>query len=287
MARSISEIYDSIITEKQNQAALNALQPAIDDSQTLLNDLTTTSKVAIWRLWAWVTAVALNVHENVWDLFRAEVDARALEVPTGTGLWYHNEILKYQHGDALTWTGTQYVYDPITPANRVIDVAAVIDAGFQVRIKLAKFDVAGDPEALSAAELSGAQGYINQIKFAGTATSVTSNDADDLKVDYFIKYDPLLLAPDGSLISDPSRFPVVDAIKAKIKGLPFNGVLSLMELTDDVQAAEGIIDATLNSASAKFGALAYGVINKEYLPEAGYLLLDEPSSLITYNTINV
>lgn len=287
MARSISEIYDSIIAEKQNQASLNALQPAIDDSQTLLADLTTTSKVAIWRLWAWTTAVALNIHENVWDLFRAEVEARSLEIPTGTGLWYHNEILKYQHGDALTWTGTQYVYSPIVEANRVVDVAAVIDAGFQVRIKLAKFDVSGNPEALSGAELSGAKGYINQIKFAGTATSVTSGNADDLKVNYFIKYDALLLAPDGSLISDPSQFPVTDAIKNKVKGLPFNGVLSLMELTDVVQAAEGVLDATLNSAEAKFGALTYSAINKEYLPDAGYLLLDEINSVFTYNVISV
>lgn len=287
MARTIQVIYDSIIAEKQNQTALNALQPAIDDSQTLLNDLTTTSKVAIWRLWAWLTAVAINVHENVWDLFKAEVEARALQLPTGTGLWYHAQILLYQHGDALGWTGTQYGYDPITPANRVIDTAAVIDAGFQVRIKLAKFDLAGDPEALSAAELSGAQGYINQIKFAGTATSVTSAAADDLKVNYFIKYDPLILAPDGSLISDPSAFPVIDAIKAKVKGLPFNGVLSLMQLTDSVQAASGVLDATLNSAEAKFGALPYAAINKEYLPDAGYLALDEVTSTFTYNIISV
>lgn len=287
MARTIQVIYDSIIAEKQNQTALNALQPAIDDSQTLLNDLTSTSKVAIWRLWAWLTAVAINVHENVFDLFKAEVEARALELPTGTGLWYHTQILLYQHGDALVWSGTQYGYDPITPANRVIDTAAVIDAGFQVRIKLAKFDLAGDPEALSAAELSGAQGYINQIKFAGTATNVTSGNADDLKVNYFIKYDPILLAPDGSLISDPAQFPVIDAIKAKIKSLPFNGVLSLMELTDEVQSAEGVIDATLNSAFAKFGALTYTAINKEYLPDAGYLALDEITSTFTYNIISV
>jgi len=287
MARSISEIYDAIIAEKQNQTALNSLQPAIDDSQTLLQDLTSTSKVAIWRLWAWTTAVAINVHENVWDLFRAEVETRAAEVPTGTPLWYYNEILKYQHGDALTWTGTQYVYDPVNPANRIIDVAAVIDAGFQVRIKLAKFNLAGDPEALSAGELSGAQGYINQIKFAGTATSVTSNPADDLKVNYFIKYDPLILQPDGSLISNPAVFPVLDAIQDKVKGLPFKGVLSLMELTDAVQLAAGVLDATLNSAEAKFGALLYTPINKEYLPEAGYMELDQGASVITYDTINV
>ena len=40
MARTISEIYNAIISEKQNQTELTALQPAIDNSQTLLEDLT-------------------------------------------------------------------------------------------------------------------------------------------------------------------------------------------------------------------------------------------------------
>lgn len=287
MARSIGEIYDEIIAEKNNNTVLNGLQPNIDDSQTLLDDLSTTSKVAIWRLWAFVIAVAINIHENVWDLFRAEIEARAEEVPTGTPLWYHNEALKFQYGYSLEWNGVQYEYSTIDEGAKIVKLVAVVDAGFQVRIKAAKLDGTGNPEALSAAELSAFQGYIRNIKFAGTATSTTSGVADDLKVDYFIKYDPLVLAPDGSLLTDPSIFPVVDAINGYAEGLPFNGVLSLASLTDAVQAASGVLDVTLNSAEAKFGALTYSAINKEYTPDAGYLKLDELNSVITYNTFNV
>lgn len=286
MARTIAEIYDEIITEKQNQAALNGLQPAIDDSQTLLDDLTTTSKVAIWRLWAFITAVAINVHENIFDLHKAEINARALEIPTGTPIWYYEQSLLFQYGDTLTWNGTQYVYSVITPANRVVKLVAVVDIGFQVRIKAAKLDGNGDPIPLSAAELSAFEGYILKIKFAGTATSVTSAVADDLKVDYFLKYDPLILAPNGSRLDDPSVFPVEDAVKDYAAGLPFNGVLSLAEMTDAVQAVEGVLDVTLNVAQAKFGALPYTQINKQYTPDAGYLALD-PASTFTYNIINV
>jgi hypothetical protein len=287
MARSIQTIYDEIIAEKNNNAALNGLQPNIDDSQTLLDDLNTTSKVAIWRLWAFVIAVAINIHENVWDLFRAEIETRAEEVPTGTPLWYHNEALKFQYGYSLEWSGTQYNYPTLDEVAQIVKLVAVVDAGFQVRIKAAKLDGSGNPEALSGAELSAFQGYILKIKFAGTATSITSGPADDLKVDYFIQYDPLLLAPDGSLLTDPSTFPVKDAINAYAEGLPFNGVLSLMALTDAVQQAQGVKDVTLNDAQAKFGALSYSSINKQYTPDAGYLLLDEINSVITYSTINV
>lgn len=284
--RTISVIYDEIIAEKEAQTALNALQPAIDDAQTLLSDLTSTSKVAIWRLWAWITAVAINIHENIFALFEQEINARAAAVPTGTPIWYYETGLLFQYGDALTWNGAQYVYATITPANRVVDLLAVVDLGFQVRFKAAKF-VAGVPTALSGAELSAFEGYILKIKFAGTATSVTSGPADDLKLDYFIKYDPLVLAPDGSLLENPAIFPVIDAINNYSSGLPFNGRLSLMQLTDAVQNASGVLDVTLNSAFAKFGALPYTPINKEYIPDAGYLTLDLGASVITYNTINV
>jgi len=287
MARSIGTIYDEIIAEKNNNTALNGLQPNIDDSQTLLNDLSTTSKVAIWRLWAFVIAVAINIHEKVWDLFKAEIETRAEEVPTGTPLWYYNEGLKFQYGDSLIWSGTQYNYATVNEALQVVKLLAVVDAGFQVRIKAAKLDGGGNPIPLSAAELSAFEGYILKIKFAGTATSVTSAAADDLKVDYFIKYNPLLMAPDGSLLSDPATFPVIEAINAYASGLPFNGVLSLMELTDAVQQATGVLDVTLNSAFSKFGALAYTTINKDYTPDAGYLVLDEGASLFTYNVNNV
>jgi hypothetical protein len=287
MARTIQEIYDSIIAEKEAQTELNALQPAIDDSQTLLADLTTTSKVAIWRLWAWTVAVAVNVHENIFDLFQAEIETRAEEIPTGTSIWYYNEVLKFQFGDVLVWSGTQYNYDPIITNNRIIDVAAIVDNGFQVRVKVAKFDVLGDPEALSVAELSAAQGYFNQIKFAGTPSTMTSSDGDDIKLDYFIKYNALVLSPIGESLASPGTFPVLEAIKVKIKGLPFNGVLSLMELTDSIQLVEGVLDVTLNSAEAKFGALPYTLINKQYTPDAGYLILDEINSVFNYNISNV
>jgi hypothetical protein len=286
MARTISEIYDSIIIEKQTMSELNALQPAIDSSQTLLDDLTSSSKVAVWRLWAFIAAVAIHTFEVILDLHTSAIEERATQVPTGTSIWYHEQSLLFQFGDVLTWNGLQYVYDPITPANRIVSLASVVNQGFQVRIKAAKL-VAGLAAPLSVAELSAFQGYWDAKRFAGSALLITSTAGDDLKTDYFIKYDALILAPDGSLLSNPSIFPVEDAIESYIQNLSFDGVLSLMQMTDAIQAVSGVIDVTLNEAQAKFGLLPYTSINKEYLPDAGYLVLDKPSSLFTYSTISV
>lgn len=286
MARSILTIYDSIIAEKQNMTSLNALQPSIDNSQNLLSDLTSSSKVAVWRLWAFITAVAINVFEVIHDQHVAWIENRAKQIPTGTTIWYHEQSLLFQFGDVLTWNGLQFVYDPITPANRIVSLASVVDQGFQNRIKAAKLS-GGLPVALSVAELSAFQGYWNQKRFAGTAMLITSNDGDDLKTDYFIKYDALILAPDGSLLSNPAIFPVEDAIESYIQDLPFDGVLSLMKLTDSIQGASGVLDVTLNAANSKFGLQPYSLINKEYLPDAGYLVLDKTNSIFTYSTVNV
>lgn len=286
MARSITEIYDSIIAEKQSMASLNALQPSIDSSQNLLSDLTSSSKVAIWRLWAFVTAVAINVFEIILDQHTAAIELRATQIPTGTAIWHHEQSLLFQFGDTLTWNGLQFIYPVITPANQIVKLASVVDQGFQVRVKAAKLS-GGLPVPLLAPELSSFQGYWGQKRFAGTAMLITSSVGDDLKVDYFIKYDALILDATGALLSNPAIFPVEDSIELYIRNLPFDGVLSLMAMTDAIQQADGVLDVTLNDAQSKFGALPYSSINKEYLPDAGYLTLDKPNSVFTYSTFNV
>jgi len=65
MARTIEIIYNAIIAEKQAQSELNALQPAIDDAQTLLADLTSASKVAAWRLQAWTNSLSNWIHQQL------------------------------------------------------------------------------------------------------------------------------------------------------------------------------------------------------------------------------
>ena len=71
MARTIQQIYDAIITEKQNMTALNALQPSVDNAQTLLSDASSSSKVAAWRLLFWVVAAAIYLHEVIFDKHKA------------------------------------------------------------------------------------------------------------------------------------------------------------------------------------------------------------------------
>jgi hypothetical protein len=280
--RSLNQIYDEIIAEKENLSVLQGLylptEAGVSNTQKLLNDLSSNSKVAIWRLWAWVTAVIIWTHETLWEKFKAEIiailDGR---VNYGHPKWFRQEVLNYQHGHELIWDGKKYRYAaPLPPEEGIIQQCAVVEAEdeygrLNVTIKVVK----AENEPLEPDEKSAFTAYVRAIKPAGIKTFIKSNVADDLKLSWDIYYDPLVLNADGELITDTSIKPVEVAIDSFLKQLPFNGMLVLTRLVDAVQNAEGVADPVLNSAEAKYGANAYEVINARYLPDAGHLKVEE------------
>jgi hypothetical protein len=273
MARTIKEIYNSMVTEKNTMSSLNGLQPATDTATKLLSDLTSESKVARWRLKFWVFAVALWVHEKLFDAHKAQIEKRASELYVGSVIWYHAECFKFQFGDTLSWNGKKYIYDPIDAAKQIIKRASVTEVSGQLVIKIAKL-ASGVPAKLSTTEMAAFTSYIDLIKFAGTNTRIVSQDADLLKISYSIKYDPLAISATGELLSAPGTYPVEDAITKYIQNLPFDGKLSLTKLTDEIQKVPGVLDPVLGVAEAKYGTLPYSPIINEYNADAGHMTID-------------
>jgi hypothetical protein len=278
MARTIIEIYNEMIAEKETNANLSALQPAIDSGQTLLSDLTSASKVAIWRLIFFVVSVGIWTHEKIFDLHKLEIETRANEMIPGTLRWYRNEALKFQYGDALIWNDQtlKFTYPTGSTGTKLIAQASAIEptgANNQVRLKVAKL-VSDNLVPLSSSEETAFTNYINQIKFAGTNVSVTNINADLLKLNIEIIYNPLILTPTGELISNPGVFPVRDAINNFIKFLPFDGVFNRNKFIDAIQSASGVIDPIINLIEAKTGALPYNPVSNNYVAGAGYLKID-------------
>ncbi|MCT4580848.1 MAG: hypothetical protein N4A35_05465 [Flavobacteriales bacterium] len=286
MARLITEIYDSIITEKQQMSELSNLQPQIDNSQTLLNDLTTTSKVANWRLFIWLFAVAAWVHENIFDRHKAEIEERVKAAVTGNIRWYRQECLKFQFGDTLAFVDHKYQYPSINTTNQIIQRAAVSEVGSQLRIKVAKIDGSGTPEPLTGIELVAFNNYINKIKFAGTNIAVISSDADEIEIHYTITVNQQVISGSGESLIAPGTYPVIDVIKNYIQNLPFDGVLNFTKLTDEIQKIEGVIDPVFNTALARYGVLPFQIVqNNYYRPNAGHLkasVTNPLSTTITY-----
>ena len=276
MARKISEIYLSIVTEKNNQPTINSLQPSIDSEQSLLNDLSTPSKVAIWRLFAYIIAVAIWIHETLWDQFKAEVDTIVAAAEAGSARWYQEQALLFQYGDSLQWINNKWQYATIDPAKQIIKFSAVVEIGGGIIIKVSK----ANNVKLDANESIAFQAFM-KIKWAGTIISIISYDADLLKLAYNIIYDPLVIANDGSLLTaQGSVFPVEDAINAYLAGITWNGTFNLTKIIDAIQTAQGIVDVILISAQgmAANGSF-YNTINQNYESVSGHMIVDPANPL--------
>lgn len=276
MARTILEIYDAIIAEKETGTQLQDLTPDPETSTNLLTDLSSGSKVAIWRLWAYITAVAIYVHEVLFDIFKEEVQEIADAAAPGTPGWYQNKMLEFQYGDTLTYTNFQYVYDPVNEANRIITRCAVQErSDGAVLIKVAK-DSGGSPAPLSAPEKAAAESYAAKIKFAGTKLAVTSLDPDELDIAYTIYYDPLI--PLATLQADLQA-----AADAFLEELPFNAEFRITKFTDALQAVEGVIDPVFSSATATPDGGSPESVTVRYLPAAGYMVFaDTIENMFTF-----
>jgi hypothetical protein len=285
MSRTISEIYDAIILEKESNPALTVLDPnAGETASALLAELTSNSKVAIWRLIFWIVSVSIWSLENIFDLFKIEILALGETLVTGTSRWYWKKCFEYQHGDVLVWNSTtsRFEYATTNTAIQIIKRSAVVDLTGLVKIKVAKLS-SGSPVSLDNTELTAFTYYMNLIKFAGTNIEVISLDADLLRVELTVVIDRLVLLSTGESIANAGTFPVEDSINTYISELPFDGTLSLTALIDAIQKTSGVVNPVLTLATAKPLTGTHLTIDpvNGYNASAGYLAVDPSFPLNT------
>lgn len=293
MARTINEIQEAILAEKDNAAELNALsiltQNEIDAVQP-----DSKSKVSEWRLWVWVVAVAIWSLEKLFDMFRKEVDEQIAATRVHTRKWYKQKALLYQHGDSLS---TSDVYDNISPEKRIIQYASVrrviLSGHGALRVKVTKSGDAGAYIPLTADELSGFSRYMNLIADAGTLVMSTSTPGDKIKINIDVYYDPQLIDSAGDYI-DGSGAAVLPGIDNYLKSIDFDGRLVLTELVDAIQQVRGVQWPVLKSVSVAISGGSYqhiyslqdGIHHESYTPDSGYLEIDTDHTVINYIRIN-
>lgn len=267
MARTVTEIYDAIIAEKEQQATLSGLLPNPETASNLLADLTSDSKAAIWRLWAFITAVVIYTHEVAWDIFRAEVEDIAAAAPAGTVRWYQAKMLAFQLGDTLDYINNQYVYPTIDEAAQIITRCAVQErSDGALVIKVAKGDAT--PEPLTTAERQAAESYAFKIKFAGTRLAVSSLAADEITPVYDVYFDPIVPLNE---VQDAMQ----TAVDAFFDDMPFNGEYRVTRFTDVLQSVTGVIDPVHVSTDVVPDGGANIDVSIVYVPAAGYFSMSD------------
>jgi hypothetical protein len=269
MARTITDIQNEIIAQVQANATLAPL-------------LTSTSKVAVWRLTTYIVAVCIWTLETLFDIHRADIDETISKLKPHSLRWYAGKAVAFQYGYDLVDDADYYdntgIDDTLITSSHIVDYAAVVEQERGLRIKVAK-DTGVDLAALSAPELTAFKEYMKRIKDAGVRLNITTSVADGLKIGISLYYNPLVLNSSGGRLDGTVSEPVQDAVKLYLKNLPFNGVFVLQSLVDVLQLVDGVKIAHIVSAQAQYGALPYQSFSVKYLPDSGYLRFANPEDL--------
>jgi len=278
MARSIDEIYDSLIEQKEDLSSLDVYAPVGESYANLLNDITSASKVAFWRMAYYVVASFAYTMEVLWDLFKVEVNELVAQAKYGSLRWYVAQALLWQYGDSLSFSNNFPVYDPVDITKRLVTHASAIEdtgAAATVFVKCAKTDQAG-LAPLSTVELSAFTAYMDDVKPAGIKLICSSLNADELVVNMVITYDPIRIQAEVET-------EVEAAIAAYLTELPFDAKFRRLAFEDALQQVEGVEQIKLLSLEGVQGVVV-SLIDQEYIASAGYMTFDSVNSTITYAT---
>ena len=88
MARTIATIQNQIIANK--------------NADTNLSGLTSPSMSAVWLAWSFICAVAINLFEQLLDVFKTDLESNLPGSALANGAWIQNQVLNVFQYDATT-----------------------------------------------------------------------------------------------------------------------------------------------------------------------------------------
>ena len=279
MNKTLQEIIDEMLLKK-------SVIPA-------LVELTSTSKVSIWRLILEMVAFVIFNFQEAVKLHMDEINQKIAEQKVPSLRWYRNEALKFQYGFDLLPESDQFspTYE-ITPGNivtatpeqiensKVIKYVAVdrIENTSKISMKIAT-EVGGEIVPITDVVAFAFKTYVEEYNAAGENIVIVNYLADILKIDFNIVYDPLVLLANGTSILSATE-PVKLAIKEFLKNLPFNGELSVQKLEAAVLAVEGVEDLQNLQVQTKWiePGVGYGQfqpVQIKTIPKSGYFKIED------------
>lgn len=263
MSRTIDEIQSGIIA----------------DVGTNIPSLNSTSKFAIWRLWTRVIASAINLLENIMDVFKAGIEAIVATAAPGSPLWVQAKVTAFQYSattpQVIQLVNTVPVYPIVDPTLQIITRCSVkTDLSNNVLVKVAQQE---PPIALDSGMLASLQSYLNTIGIAGVTYSVSSGNADKLFIDANIYFNGQYRA---TISSD-----VITAINNYLEtfdNVNFDGTLFVSSLETVIRNVTGVSDVVLNNVSARADTTSFGsgtslvlssqLISRSWATVAGYIV---------------
>lgn len=269
MARTTVEIANEMHKAVQADIVLSAL-------------FTSVSTTAVFRLFIYIVAVAINTFEQILDTHSVEMDEIKLNQKTGRLTWYRTMALKFQYGFILITDRDYYDNGNATleqiEASKVVKYAAVNESeeSSAVIIKIAG-EVNGVLSPIPQPQKIAFEAYVKEFKIAGVQVRVINFLPDRLYFNMTMYYDPELLTANGMSILN-GNYPVNDAINEYMKELPFNGEFVIANFVDKLQQVPGIKIPHVNIIESSWidtDTSGYGeptIINVRAIPESGYYM---------------
>lgn len=251
MARTVEEIKKDMTAEFMKMEAVKS-RYGLDGSKSFADCF---SMASLENIIFYVFAVAVWALEKLFDLHRADVDARIEQLEPHTLRWYVNKAKAYMQGQKLVtdcdYYDTEGMPEQDIAAARVVKYAVATESNTVVYIKVAR-EVDGNPAALTAGQLEGLTSYMNEIKDAGVSVQLRNEPADQMRISLLIYYDPTLLIIDANGNgSQNGKDPVRETTKQVIENLPFNGMFRKSDLMAALQALPCVEVADIKSVKVK------------------------------------
>lgn len=161
--------------------------------------------------------------------------------------WYAERALAYQHGCRLIPDTDTYDNSHMRPADieaaRIVRHAVATESQSVVYVKVATTDAEGGICALTQDQRKGLKAYLREVKDAGVAVTVRSEEGERLEIataprPLTVYYDASLLDGDGHDSSGAQ--PVVQAVKDCIAAIPFDGVFRTHSLIAAIASVPGV-----------------------------------------------
>ncbi|WP_297628086.1 hypothetical protein [uncultured Rikenella sp.] len=275
MARTVEEIKKDMTAEFMKMEAVKS-RYGLDGSKSFADCF---SMASLENIIFYVFAVAVWALEKLFDLHRADVDARIEQLEPHTLRWYVSKAKAYMQGQKLVtdcdYYDTANMSEQDIAAAKVVKYAVATESNTVVYIKVAR-EVDGNPAALTAGQLEGLTSYMNEIKDAGVSVQLRNEPADQMRISLLIYYDPTLLIIDANGNgSQNGKDPVRETTKQVIENLPFNGMFRKSDLMAALQALPCVEVADIKSVKVKpRNGAEWQTVEGYDRPYSGYYSID-------------
>lgn len=228
----------------RSTATINqAMLADIAADTTLSASFTSTSTTAIWRLFVYIYAMAINLFEQALDLYQANADKTVSGTAVGSLANIQYRVFNFQYDVSTNPLTNIAIVNPdwsvgypiVNSTFRIITRCAVIpDINKNITVKVAK---AEPPIAMSGAEITVLDGYLSAILPAGVTHTIVSQASDKISIVADIYFDgqyfQTILATITANLNNYLRL------------LPFNGVVTVAALEDVIMKTTGVKDCEI------------------------------------------